>query len=385
MSPAAPRRLKVAVAGLGAIARTAHLPLLERRRDLFEIAALCDLSPTALAEIGDRYKVPACHRHATVDALLAAGGFDAVLLLTAGSHGDAAEAALRAGYAVFCEKPLAFTRAEAERIAAAERAQDDGPRLMVGYMKQYDPAADRLAEILGRAGGARSVRSIDVTVLHPTSEAQLAFAHLPAPAGDADPAVLDGLRRRDVELTDGALGADAPQRVRSLYHIILGSISHDLSLLRLVDGAPESVDLVAMWPEDTTPGSVELTGRLPRGGRYSIRWHFLPEHAAYRETVAVHHDTGSLELVFPAPYLMNAPTVLTATDNADGMERRARFTSDVEAFEQELAAFHDMIVNGTAPRTGVTGALDDLTTAQRAAARFAAQHQLPCAGETKTA
>ncbi|MYW63158.1 Gfo/Idh/MocA family oxidoreductase [Streptomyces sp. SID8379] len=385
MSAAASRRLKVAVAGLGAIARTAHLPLLERRQDLFEITALCDLSPTALAELGDRHGVPADRRHTTTDALLAAGGFDAVLLLTGGSHGDVAEAALRGGHAVFCEKPLAFTRAEVERVAAAERAQDNGPRLMVGYMKQYDPAAVRLVELLQQAGGAETVRSVEVTVLHPTSEAQLAFAHLPAPAQDTDRAVLDALRAADTERTDEALGTDAPERLRSLYHIVLGSICHDLSLLRLVDGAPESVDLVAMWPKDANPGSVELTGRLAHGARYSIRWHFLTEHAAYRETVAVHHETGSLELAFPAPYLMNAPTVLTATDAAAGMERRARFTSPVEAFEQELAAFYDMVVNGTQPRTGVAGALDDLTTAQRAAARFATQHQLPCAGEAKTA
>src|SRR4051794_28043158 len=125
--------IRVAVAGLGTIARTAHLPMLERRGDLFTVAALSDLSRTAVDEIGRRFGVPAARRYTDAGAMIAAGGFDAVLLLTSGSHGCLAVQALQAGLAVFCEKPLAYTRAEAERIAAAGGA--DPARLMVGYMK----------------------------------------------------------------------------------------------------------------------------------------------------------------------------------------------------------------------------------------------------------
>ncbi|MGP3988831.1 Gfo/Idh/MocA family protein [Streptomyces sp. 3N207] len=388
-TPTHPRpetRLRVAVAGLGAIARTAHLPLLERRRELFEITALCDLSPGALAELGARYGVPPQHRHTSTEALLAQGGFDAVLLLTSGSHGPAAEAALRAGYAVLCEKPLAFTRAEAARIAEAERAQQRGPRLMVGYMKQYDPATRRLATLLAEAGGPSRIRSAEVCVLHPTGPDQLAFAQLPAPYDDLDAGALAALKAHDEALTNAALGSGATEAMRSLYHIVTGSISHDLSLLRTAVGAPESVEFAAMWGASAEgPGSVELSGALPGGARYAIRWHFLPGHAAYRETFAVHHEGGTLELAFPSPYLMNAPTVLTETSSGPGQgphaERRAEYRSVIEAFEEELVAFHTMVTAGTPPRTGVDGATEDLITAQRAVAAYAACHQLPCDGE----
>ncbi|MFC4496901.1 Gfo/Idh/MocA family protein [Streptomyces ovatisporus] len=379
-------RPRLAVAGLGAIARTAHLPLLERRRDLFEVTALCDLSRSALDELGTRYGIPAEHRHTSTASLLGRGGFDAVLLLTSGSHGDDAEAALRAGYAVLCEKPLACTRAEAARVAAAEREQGRGPRLMVGYMKQYDPAAVRLAQLLEQAGGAADVRSVEVCVLHPAGEAQLEFAHLPAPVPDADPEALSALRARNAELTAEALGPDAPGPVRDLYDTVNSSVCHEFSLLRSFIGSPASVDFAAHWPGKAAgPGSLELSGRLPGPARYSIRWHYLPGHAAYRETVAVHHEGGTLELAFPSPYLMNAATVLTATDNVGGTEMRAEYRSVVEAFEQELVAFHAMVTRGRPPRTGVSGATEDLVTAQRAAARFAELAQLPCAGEASSA
>lgn len=381
-------RLRLAVAGLGAVARTVHLPLLERRRDLFEITALCDLSGNTLDEIGTRYQVPQTQRHLSTIALFAGGGFDAVMLLTSGSHGDAAEAALRAGYAVLCEKPLAFTRAEAERVAAAEDAQASGPRLMVAYMKQYDPAALRLVRLLEEAGGPEAVRSVEVCVLHPTGKSQRDFAHLPLPPGDIDPDALAALRARDAGLIDHALGVEAPPAARSLYEIVNASVCHDLSLMRLVNGSPETVDFAATWPSpagQTGPGSVELSGRLPGGARYAIRWHYLPGHAAYRETVDVHHEGGTLQLAFPSPYLMNTPTVLTATDNDGGTERRARFRSVSEAFEAELVAFHAMVTRGEPPLTGVRGATEDLITAQRAVARLAALEGHPCAGEAASA
>jgi hypothetical protein len=258
---------------------------------------------------------------------------------------------------------------------------------MVAYMKQYDPAAVRLTQLLEEAGGAGAIRSVEVCVLHPTGEAQLDFARLPLPAGDIDGDVLAALRARDAELVDEALGAEAPEAVRSLYHIVNSSVCHDLSLLRSIDGSPETVDFAATWPQQpgqaggSGPGSVELSGRLPGGARYGIRWHYLPGHAAYRETVAVHHEGGTLELAFPSPYLMNAPTVLTATDNAGNAERRARFRSVSEAFEEELVAFHTMVTRGEQPRTGVRGATEDLITAQRAVARFAALRQMSFAGE----
>ncbi|PWU62448.1 gfo/Idh/MocA family oxidoreductase, partial [Micromonospora globispora] len=79
------KRIRIAVAGLGVIARTVHLPLLQRRSDLFDIVALSDLSPSRLSELGARYGVEPARRYADADEMLAAGGCDAVLLATSGS------------------------------------------------------------------------------------------------------------------------------------------------------------------------------------------------------------------------------------------------------------------------------------------------------------
>jgi predicted dehydrogenase len=120
----APRdgRLRVGVAGLGAVAQAVHLPLLARLPDAYEIGALCDLSPALRAAIGDRYAVPPDRRVGSVAELLELPGLDGLLLLTSGSHGADALAALDRGLPVLCEKPLAFTAAEADVLAASPHA-----------------------------------------------------------------------------------------------------------------------------------------------------------------------------------------------------------------------------------------------------------------------
>ncbi|WP_188190809.1 Gfo/Idh/MocA family protein [Nonomuraea sp. SYSU D8015] len=355
--------MRIALIGCGAVTQAVYVPLLSRRRELFEVTAVCDLSRALADAVGHRLGAARCYT--VLEEMLDAGGFDAVLVLASGSHGETVRRALAAGYAVFCEKPLALTRAE---VAALREG-----RLMVGYMKQYDPAVRRAEELLSELGGPGVIRSVEVTVLHPSGESQLAFANL-TQARDVDAGLLASLRAAESELVSRAVGDSAP--VQNLYGIALGSICHDLSLLRSFTGSPAEISYVETW--GTAPGSVEISGTLPVQGRFTIRWHYLEDYPAYRETVAIHHDKGTLELVFPSPYLMNAPTTLTVVS---GGETRAEWRDVTEAFEVQLAAFHAFVNDDKPPLTDTGGALEDIVTAQRIAARYAAQHDLPIGGE----
>jgi len=190
-SPAPGGRLRVGVAGLGAVAQAVHLPLLARLPDRFRIAAVCDLSASLRDVIGDRYAVPDDTRFGTVDEMLDAADLDGLILLTSGSHGPAALSALDRGVPILCEKPLAFTVAEADRLAASPSAD----RLLLGYMKVFDPAVEEAARIVGDpSSGLGDPRAIEVAVLHPTSAAQLAFARLAPPPADVPREAVAALR-----------------------------------------------------------------------------------------------------------------------------------------------------------------------------------------------
>jgi predicted dehydrogenase len=88
---------------------------------------------------------------------------DVIDICTPGdSHVEIAIAALRAGKHVLCEKPLANSVAEAERMTeAAEEAAKRGVRAMVGFSYRRVPAVAFARQLIadGRLGDIRQVRA----------------------------------------------------------------------------------------------------------------------------------------------------------------------------------------------------------------------------------
>ncbi len=401
--------LRVGVVGLGVVAQVVYLPLLARRWDMFQVAAVCDLDRDHAEEVGRGLGARA---YGDPAEMLDAGGVDAVLVLTPGCHGALVRAALERGHWVLCEKPLAYSRAEVRDLAAAGEA-----RLMVGYMKQYDPAVQRLLECLHEVGGPECVRHLDVTVLHPSGESQRLFARARASGSPRPERIAPYLEAAERSVT-AAVGT-APERLRRLYsEVLLGSVSHELALMRLFaepspgpspwspqrpfqgpfqgsarphrgqdSRIPPTVDHVAVWPPDAFPPSIEVTGALPGTpaaagrGRYGLRWHYLPSYPAYHESVTLHHEHGSLELLFPSPYLLNAPTRLSVRSRVGTTERTMVFLDVAEAFERQLVAFHRFVTQDEPPLTGLGGALRDIVAAQRIIRAYAGSTGTQLGGE----
>jgi myo-inositol 2-dehydrogenase / D-chiro-inositol 1-dehydrogenase len=391
MSRGAGRRVRLGIIGLGTVAQAVHLPLLSRHRDRFEVTAVCDLSAELAAVVTGRFGLDDAERCRTAEELLDGGRVDAVLVLSSGSHAEAAGAALARGIAVFCEKPLAYTLAEADELARL--SERTGAPLQLGYMKLYDPALRRAARELAAAN--RSPRSVEVTVLHPSGSSQLAHAALAPPPGDIPPAVLSALRDDTARLRAEAVGPGGVDNrthprppldeLGRLYtEVLLGSVVHDLAVVRVLVGDPGRVEFADVWPDGTWE-SVAVEAVCPGGVRFGLRWHYLDRYPGYREEVRVHHDRGTVALTFPSPYLLNAPTVLTVTDgDGDGAQVRTH-RSTVEAFEEELLAFHRLATDGEPPAAGIAEGRADIVTCQRIVRRLAAGRGIELAGEAARA
>lgn len=113
--------VKVAVVGLGWPGMR-HLEAYRGRLGV-EVAAVCDADPKRLAAVLDTHTVPT--GFTDVAELLGSGCVDAVsICLPNFLHAPVVVAALEAGMDVLCEKPLAHTLADAERIAAAVHTSD---------------------------------------------------------------------------------------------------------------------------------------------------------------------------------------------------------------------------------------------------------------------
>ncbi|WP_460067474.1 Gfo/Idh/MocA family oxidoreductase [Streptomyces sp. YKOK-I1] len=136
-----------------------HAETLARRLPGVRLAALADPAPGAARRLGERLGCSTAHTD--VGELLADPKIDAVVIATpARTHADLVEAAARAGKAVYCEKPMATTLADADRaIGAAEKA---GVPLQVGFNRRYDTgfraAHDRIAA--GGIGTPQLLRSL---------------------------------------------------------------------------------------------------------------------------------------------------------------------------------------------------------------------------------
>lgn len=365
---------RVGVVGLGLIAQLVYLPLLRRRRDLFEVTALCDLSAELVSTVRER-AVPGATTCTSLEELTTSEAVDAALLLTSGSHGEAARTLLEHGIPVLCEKPLAYTRREASALP-------DEPGLLLGYMKLHDVA---VAEALAQIRTLGTPRSVEVTVLHPSPARQLDYLPVPFERVPLDPGIGAELRAADDRLRAEALGPAADELGALYTDVVLGSIIHDVYLVRHLVGPVGAIEHAATWPADAWPPSVAVEGVIGDGARLSIRWHYLEDQPTYRERVAVHLEGGSVELTFPTPYRLHAPTRLTTSAPWGAGERRSIAVDAREMFERQLEAFHGVVVDGERPQPSVAEGLEDIAVCQRIVRRLAEGRGLEVGGEAAEA
>jgi predicted dehydrogenase len=341
------RRLKVGLIGCGVIAQVMHLHFLAELSDLFEIAAVCDISADLAAACAARYHVPA---HVTEWQALVDMPLDVVMVLTPGSHAPIAIAAAQAGKHVFIEKPLAFSVAEAQAVCAA--ADSTGVTMMVGYNKRFDPAFMAMQAALADVQDLRVAR---VTTFESPFEPYI--AHLPMLRGDPPaPEILAALRQETAERLEQAVGGDAEGQ--RLYHtILLDSMVHELNALRTLMGEPDRVDHADL-------GQHGATVLLRFGGRRAVlTWIDLPGISRYGMEFAFFAPERRLSLSFPSPYLRNAAAEFTEEKGVAGTtesEATRRILSHESSFKAELVHFHDCVTNGTTPRTTVKDGLGDI-------------------------
>lgn len=342
------RRLRVGVVGCGLIAQVMHLPYLRELAGHYEVVALCDVSPAALAFASSIH--PEARTFDRWEDVLEARP-DVVLVLIGGSHAPIAIAAAEAGIHVFVEKPMCLSLTEGrDMIAAADRG---GARLMVGYMKRYDPAYEQLAARLDR----ESVRLVRVTTLESPLEPYV--AHYPLRAGPIDPALAAQLAAEDDRRVEAAVG-DLPATVRRAYRaVLLDSMIHELNAVRGLLGEPDELLFADIW------GAQEgVTATMRFGATECVfSWVDLPGIARYEQELAFYAPDARATLTFPSPFLRSMPTRLVLEGGEPGHPSSWRTESIVsyeEAFKRELLELHAAIAEDREPRTPALDGLRDV-------------------------
>jgi len=329
-----------------------HLPYLKELEDLFEVRALCDISPEVVDTCGRRFGVDKTFTdwRQVVDENL-----DAVLVLTSGSHAPMALEAAGAGKHVFVEKPMCYTIAEGNEMVDAAKRSDRV--LMVGYPKRYDPAYRHVREEVGQLEDLRFVRL--TTMESPFGPY---VAQYPLLKGtDIDPAqVIAGRADRD-ERVAAALGSVSEHARRAYELVLLDTMVHEFNLLRGILGEPNELKFASVRETSINLvlgfGDVECT----------VAWLDLPGIARYEMEVCFYSPAERVRLAFPSPFLRNAPTIVERETGEPGGAASAvsrEVVSYEEPFKLELVEFHRAVTEGAEPLTTGLDGLRDVALCQ---------------------
>lgn len=136
------KKIKVGIIGCGYMAQMAHIPCLKSVENA-EIVALCDFRKDVTTQLCRRWDIP--KQTNSVDELLSMD-IDAVYVLTPVQwHLHNIKAAIKAGKAVFTEKPAAMSAASVNELQRTAASANTG--VTVGYMKRHEANIAELKKI----------------------------------------------------------------------------------------------------------------------------------------------------------------------------------------------------------------------------------------------
>lgn len=283
----------VGIIGAGPGVAALHLPVLGRLPDLFRVVHVADGGSGRARGLAGRWGA----RWSAGEAeLLADPAVEVVAICSPpGDHARQILAALASGKrAIFCEKPLATSRQDAEEVISACRAA--GAILLVGTNHLFDAAWGRAKHHLVALEGR--VQAVSLTLALPPNDR---YHRLVAQGGPFQAA-----RRGHPDLRDPAVEAGV------LRQLLTGLAIHDLPAVRDISPGIDEV----VYARVAAPIGY-LVGYRAGGVLVQLALTMLPEgpDALWRMSIATSHDR--IEVNFP-PAFVHAGSAATRVRSADG-------------------------------------------------------------------
>ncbi|MEZ4282041.1 MAG: bi-domain-containing oxidoreductase [Myxococcota bacterium] len=244
--------LGIAFLGAGNYAKGVLLPILEKTKGISRRRIVTATGPSA-RRTAERFGFAACGTDP--DQVLSDPSVDLVFIATRhDSHAALAEAALRAGKAVWLEKPVGLTMEEVDAVARATR--ETNGFLMVGYNRRFSSHARAIREAFAKRSGPMAI--------------QYVVAAGPTPGG--------------TWLTDPKIGGGR----------IVGEACHFVDLCTyLVGQIPNGVQARALGRDPETDDSTMMLVSYPDGSTASISYLANASTELPKERFEVHADGKS--------------------------------------------------------------------------------------------
>jgi predicted dehydrogenase len=338
-------KLKMGYVGCGFMAQKVHLPNLTALPEC-EVAAVAEVRPQLGRKVQERFRIPrlyASHTELAKDPAIQAVGVSGHY----SAQGEIAIELLQAGKDVFMEKPMAVSVAQAERILEAEKRS--GKRLMVAYMKRYDPGNVHVKKLLegyqrtGEMGKLRFVRNHGF-------------------CGDWTAGLDTPMDGTDEKYPDApsAWPAWLPEHSRKGYLGYLQQYTHYVNLVRWFLNAGGDVKVKAVeldadgWRGVAVLEVAGVTTVIESGG---VKFHGWDEHTQ------LYFDHGWVKTEAPPLLLRNVPATVEVY-RGDGDEKTCTQSFPPAgrnwSYKEEAKHFVECVLSGAAFRSPASDALGDV-------------------------
>lgn len=352
MKPDKSAPLGVGIIGCGLISQLMHLPHLVEMKDMFCIKGICDLSPSVLRSVGNRYHIE--NRNTNYMEMIKDDNIEALIVCTSSNHYEIVKAALDSGKHVFVEKPMCYLLSEADELI--ETSEKNNACLMVGYMKLFDPAVKEVKKMLVRSESPAFVQALTIN----TDEHQY-LNHNTFSLDNKN--LSQGRNEISLDLLNKELPGLAPNQVTLYTDILLDCTIHDIYLIRELFGDPESLGSCQVWFDGN---AIYSDWRCSNSAR--VQYTFLRYSGSklpYVERFDIYNNNENIFLHFPSPYLKNVPTRIVSEGIQDGLLNRINhLQSFEEPFKLELIHFYQCVTQGKKPVSSGSDGRKDISIIQ---------------------
>jgi predicted dehydrogenase len=344
--------LRVGLIGLGNVA-LAHLEGY-RGLDQIQVVAGADVREERARSMADRYGFTP---HTDYRAMLARERLDLVCVLsTVATHREAVEAAADAGLHVLCEKPIAVTLDDADRMIA--RCRERGVKLFYAASYRFLPPLIKARALIGQ-GTIGEVRLITETMIGgsgPAGYQDMGTHHYPAggPGGSGNGLVDHGIHLVDLFpwLIGSELVAVSGRGQRSGEPVISEHLTMELRSGAtghlIYDDATWSADLPSEGLFSWGPTWEEMSqGQLSQ----SAIWQ------AHPGSIRVYGTTGTLRIFHYANRLFLRSARGVEEIPVEGRPMPGQFAAEIASFVETIRSGGDPAVSGADGRRALAAVL----------------------------
>jgi predicted dehydrogenase len=335
------KRIRIGIIGCGEVTQINHLPSLKFLEDQFEVTAVSDVSASVLEAVGNLHHVS--HRFLDYRDLLKSSQVDAVLITTPHAyHAPQTLAALEHGKHVLVEKPMAMTLEDADAVIAAQKRT--GLIVQVGYMRRY---ASAFEEAVTRVKKLESIRLARVHAVIGRNEFFSSSNSKVIRGSDVPAQVIEAGKQLHQRKMHQAIG-EASRALTTVYELMVGLCTHDLSAMRELIGIPKKV-LYATQRQ----GGLYISAAFDYG---EFVCHFettIDQIPRFDSHLEVFGNTQVLKVQYDTPYVRHLATkleIISATPD-NGVHLETIQPAFEDNFTREWRAFHRNVSTGSAPKT----------------------------------